>query len=155
SVSIFSGADCSFLRKCGDPGGPGGTLYQYVGQSLAALGDINGDGVPDFAAGAPGAGPNGTLAGEVVVFSGANCAVLRRLTDPFAFASENLGGSLAATGDISGDGVADLLVGARGGNGAALVFSLADGTLLRRLNDPVAPPGGAMGSAVAVLPDIT
>ena len=150
SVSIFSGADCSRLRKCADPLGSAGT-YNF-GQSLAPLGDVSGDGVPDFAVGNPG-GASGK--GDIVVFSSADCAVVRRFSDPAAPAGARLGTAVAATGDLNGDGIGDLLAGGPGGNGGAVLFSLANGAVLRRLADAGAPAGGAFGSAVAALPDLS
>jgi hypothetical protein len=149
SVSLFSGADCSFLRKCANPAGNAGSLS---GQSLAGIVDITGDGVPDLAVGDPG---STSVAGKVVIFSGADCAVVRQLADPLAPLGARLGTSVVATGDLSGDGVGDLLAGSAGGNGGAVLFSLADGSVLRRLSDPGAPAGSGLGSSVALLPDVS
>lgn len=112
-----------------------------MGQTAVATGDFNGDTIPDFALGAPQADTNGTFAGEVyVVFGratnfppvfdlagllGANGGdgsqgfVLRgeTSTDRFGFA-------LANAGDLNGDGLTDLAIGAPLADGAALPPSL-------------------------------
>jgi len=84
----------------------GESAYDRFGSAIAATGDLDGDGVGDFAVGAPGRAG----AGAVYVFSGATHALLRRLDD---FATGDFGGhSLANAGDVDGDGVNDLYVGA-------------------------------------------
>ncbi len=155
SVVIVSGADCTVVRKCAEPPGPPGYSGHRLGQSLAAIGDVTGDGVPDFAAGAPGSNTSqGSGAGSVVLFSGADCAFVRRMIDPLGVAGSALGSSVAAVPDLTGDGVPEILAGAEGGDGAALIFSGADGSIVRRLGDPTVTGQEHLGSAVAALPDV-
>ncbi|GJL86829.1 MAG: hypothetical protein DHS20C03_05380 [Minwuia thermotolerans] len=107
--------------------GPG----EYAGQEVAAIGDINGDGFTDFAVGAPNV-INGYYyldSGAVaVVFGDANGLSgdidLDNLdgTNGFSFYSgyagpDQLGASVAGGGDLNGDGIDDLVVGAPGTNG--------------------------------------
>ena len=87
----------------------GAELGAGVG-SLAGLGDVNGDGVPDFAAGAAGwTEGTQTGAGRALVWygmpSGAPDTEIAGTT-----ANWMLGYSLAGPGDVDGDGFADLLV---------------------------------------------
>jgi len=90
-----------------------------AGSSIAAAGDVNGDGRPDVVVGAPGASPNGrSRAGSVfVVFGSRESAVVRlgRLgargfeidgSTPNALAGE----AVAGLGDVNGDGLADVAV---------------------------------------------
>jgi hypothetical protein len=96
----------------------GASLYQCVGDSsqdqmgfaVASIGDVNGDQIRDFAVGANKDDNGLSNRGMVRVYSGANGATLFSkngdgATDEFGFA-------LAAPGDIDGDGIPDLLVGA-------------------------------------------
>jgi Ca2+-binding RTX toxin-like protein len=109
-----------------------------AGWSVAAAGDVNGDGFGDIIVGALKNDSGGTDAGAAYVifglaggFGNINLATLAA-TDGFKIqgdlAGDNAGNSVAAAGDINGDGFADLLVGARyndagGGNaGAAYVI---------------------------------
>lgn len=90
-----------------------GTKYEpipgYRGELRVASGDLNGDGVPDIVAGAgPGGGP------RVVIIDGFNGRVL---DDFFAFESSFRGGVYVAVADLTGDGKADLIVGAGEGGG--------------------------------------
>jgi hypothetical protein len=81
----------------------------YRGELRVATGDFNGDGVIDVAVGVgPGGGP------RVVILDGFNGRVL---DDFFAFERTFTGGVYVATGDLTGDGKADLIVGA--GEGGA------------------------------------
>src|SRR5688572_23309696 len=89
----------------------------YLGRSLAKVGDVNGDGCDDFAAGAVG------TVGMVLVFSGLTGAELRRgLGDNDGV----LGWSVTGCGDMNGDGVPDFAGGTSGGfgeRGMVRVFS--------------------------------
>ncbi|TAH36841.1 MAG: hypothetical protein EYC70_07585 [Planctomycetota bacterium] len=108
---------------------------QY-GRAVSAAGDVDGDGILDFAHGAPSADPGGlTDAGSVFVYSGATGGKLYRFDGPHAIAC--LGVSVASAGDVNGDGRADLIAGApcadspAGLNeGAAFVYSGVDGQVL-------------------------
>src|SRR5206468_7182153 len=109
SVSIVSGSDCSFVRKCADPQ----AAFQWLlGSDVAAVGDLTGDGRPEVAATAPGATTSyGSKAGEVTVFDPTNCAVVRRLVDPLGADQVGMGRSVAGMGDVNGDGKPDIAVG--------------------------------------------
>ncbi len=103
-----------------------------VGGAVAVLGDVNGDGVPDYAVGDPGRdGPGvdsggsvfvvfGARRGGVVDVAGSRGAGYRIWGAP----GDSVGGAVAAAGDVNGDGVPDVLIGAsraRNNAGAAYV----------------------------------
>jgi hypothetical protein len=118
------------------------------GSSVAALGDVDDDGVPDVVVGAPLSDPGGLIdAGSAFVLSGATGSVLFRIDG--AAPGERLGTSMAGLGDVTGDGHPDVVVGAPGAGtdavpdaGAAFLFSLV----------PVAAtgPGGRHPGSVGV-----
>ena len=124
SVSVFNGATGAFLYKVGDPHG---RSNDQLGISVSALGDVDFDGIPDFIAGALADNiANRGGAGSVSVFSGADGSFLRSIVDPAATANAYLGRSIAASGDMNGDGVADLIAGAEGDDGADTTATAPD-----------------------------
>jgi hypothetical protein len=105
-VRVYSGADWSIIRTHeGDNGG-------QLGTSMAPAGDINGDGRADYLVGAPTAstGTPAGRAGVVVLYSGMDGSVLRQFNGTQN--AEWFGSSVAAVGDITGDGITEVLVGA-------------------------------------------
>lgn len=88
------------------------------GASVAALGDINGDGVGDYAAGAPNHDIGASVdAGVVIVIDGATFTPLSMFV-PATGARQHLGYALARVGDATGDGLDELAIGAPGENPA-------------------------------------
>ena len=104
SVSVFSGRDGSRLFKVL------GSEYQELGVSLAAVGDVNGDSVPDFAAGGTHESIFPIEPGLVRIFSGVDGSTV--LTQ-FGMQDNDLAGrGVAGLGDVDGDGRNEVLVGA-------------------------------------------
>ena len=116
-LSSLDGANGFFLN--------GVDVGDYSGISVSTAGDVNGDGVDDLIIGAHFAGPSGNAAaGEsYVVFGGVGVGSggsiqLSSLdgTDGFVLngvdAGDLSGFSVSSAGDVNGDGVDDLLVGA-------------------------------------------
>ena len=132
---------------------PGAAAGELFGSALTSVGDLDLDGVPDLAVGAPRSdGPGGTLpdAGRVAVLSGATGALLLEIYGDAP--GDRLGTALASPGDVDQDGFPDLLVGlplhdAAGLDaGAARLVSGADGSeLLFVLGDSA---GDRLGAAV-------
>jgi hypothetical protein len=137
TVSFYSSADGHLITilqlASGDP-------WDGLGLALADLGDVDGDGLTDWAAGRP------SLSGQQPgsVFFG-------RSAVPFAFklaatgdeSGDEFGFALAALGDVDLDGTPDALVGAPGG-GYVRVISGTDGSTLLTV------PGGASSFARVV-----
>jgi len=126
------------------------TGFDAFGESLAAIGDLDGDGRTDVVAGV-GDGNNGPAR----VLSGADGHVL--LSIPAPGPNEQFAKSVSAAGDLDGDGVPDVLVGAPyakpGGvnTGAARVYSGATGALLLEVSGAA---GDEVGHSVASTGDV-
>ena len=111
----------------------GGLANEYAGSAVAALGDINGDGIGDLGVGANGGAPNGARSGiayvvfgRIAAFPSVSSLGLLDGSNGFRLDGNNAealaGASMSGAGDVNGDGVADFLVGSplanfAGGNG--------------------------------------
>lgn len=145
SLHLFSGRTGQHIRTLAD-----------VPSSPILLGDVNGDGRPDLAAG------GGFQGAEFYrVHTVRTGALLYQVDDPTPGGDSNFATALAAVGDLDGDGVDDVLAGAPlayrtqpmpGAAGAAYVFSGATGALLRTLDSP--SPTARYGYAVAAPGDV-
>ena len=104
------------------PNGPSLISGDYYGRSIASLGDLDGDGVSDIAVGAFFDDAGGTNRGAVhISFLNSDGSVKNTVeindstaNGPSLATNDNYGTSIASLGDLDGDGVVDIAVGARG-----------------------------------------
>lgn len=129
SYVIFGKTD-SLAVEVGDLGSRGFLISgaapnEGAGRSVAAAGDVNADGLADLIIGAPNADPNGNnSAGEsYVVFGKAENSPIDLSalgSDGYVIqgidADDESGFAVSGAGDVNGDGFADVIVGARGGD---------------------------------------
>jgi hypothetical protein len=129
------------------------------GRSVAGAGDVNGDGLADVVVGAYGADPGGSFSGAAYVVFGREAGKPTSLAD----LDDGMGGGFAVhgevsldfagfavggAGDVDGDGLADIVVGAYGHDSAGdsagrayVVFGKADPAPVK-LADVAAGQGG-------------
>jgi hypothetical protein len=136
-----------------------GVAGDYFGVSTAAIGDVNGDGFIDLAVGAVF---EADQRGVVRVYHGS--ATGPSATPALSITGElregQFGWSLAAAGDLNGDGYGDMLVGApREGAEAGRVYAYFGGARGLRADSVRSLPGpggagGAFGFALAAIGDV-
>ncbi len=85
------------------------SLAERLGTSIAGVGDINGDRYPDVAIGAPFGGVE--RSGRVLLLRGGATIAGRTSEVVFPTAMKRMGQSLAAAGDVNGDGHNDVVIG--------------------------------------------
>jgi cysteine-rich repeat protein len=162
----FDGGDCHAprapARLVGGSGLGGGLLKLYrqdlspsldltpyganwAGGVRVASGDINGDGRSEIITGAgPGAGPH------VKVFDGSSGV---QLLSFFAYDATFTGGVHVAAGDVTGDGIDDIVTGA--GAGAGPHVKVFDGVTGAALSSFFAFSSGFAGGVTVAAGDIT
>lgn len=155
---LYSGRTGAILHKW-----EGVHYLDYTGWSVAGVGDVNKDGVPDVAvganvlhAGAAGKPNTWKTYGGFYVFSGADYSQLVRVVGSEEY--QYLGNTISSIGDWNKDGAADILVGAPNANpggvfnaGSTFIYSGA-GAVLARFDG--VNRGDLMGWNVAGVGDI-
>lgn len=155
---IFSGSNGALIHTLIP-----GDEFAGFGVSVAALGDVNGDGVPDVAVGMVPTGSPSSI-GRVYAFSGSSGAVLWQVDEPGGKQFPSFGLRLAAIGDLNGDGRRDLLVSAPFHDvnpdpnvfvlaGRVYLVSGATGAILRTHPDPTPADQDLFGSGIAAVGD--
>ncbi|MBI3817523.1 MAG: FG-GAP repeat protein [Planctomycetes bacterium] len=146
-VYLYSGLSAAPMQTTSDA--LSGTGYGFA---LAGGCDLNADGICDIVIGAPQFAQNQTASGALNFLSGATGQLILQVVD--AQAGDMLGYSTAILGDVNGDGVTDILVGAPGSGqsaGSARVISGKDGSVLYTYSGQVI--NDHFGSSVAGLGD--
>ena len=139
-----------------ESGADGHTLWtrtftgtQLTSWAMAALGDVDGDGLGDLVVGGLfGPSPGAT----VRVLSGVDGSDVWVI--PPGLGDFGFGEAVANAGDVDGDGVDDILVGAPSFPSRARVFSGATSNLLYLLEPPAPMSVSAFGAAVAGAGDV-
>ena len=159
----------------GDGGGPTLANGDYFGHSVAAVGDLDGDSITDLAVGASKDDTGGYINGAVYVLFMSTDGTARRTQKiasrfgggPALATGDRFGSSLATLGDLDGDGIGDLAVGAisddTGGNyrGAVhVLFMHTNGTVKSSQKiasgiggGPVLADGDVFGISIAPVGD--
>ena len=139
------------------------------GRSVSGAGDINGDGLDDLLIGAREAAPNGNNSGASYVVFGKSDGGTVELSDiddatnnaGFVLngvdASDFSGTSVSGAGDINGDGLDDLIIGAYGATGSSgansgasyVVFGKTDGGPIVQLSMLDSDAGFVINGAIA------
>jgi hypothetical protein len=151
-VYLLSGRDGALLRTLDPvPGGNGALGWFFV----HGVGDMDLDGAPDVYVGDFSDSTAGAFAGRGYVFSGGDGSIIHLID------GENPGDGLGmgrGAGDVTGDGVPDLLVGAylnsegAAQGGKCYLYSGADGSLIRTFTSD--QPNGQIGFDVVTLGDV-
>lgn len=168
---LFSGADGRLLQTLVSPNTQGNGNF---GHAVARANDVNGDSVPDLLVGAnlESVGDS-SQAGRAYLFSGADGRLLQTLVSPRPIEDGQFGQDVAGVGDVNGDSVPDLFIGAPApepdfvlfgassnpkddhrGSGHVYLFSGADGSLLREIESPNPEKDGRFGGTVAGIDDL-
>lgn len=130
--------------------------FDNLGWGVAIIGDLDGDGFKDFAAGAnKHDGPAGVDSGMLRVYSGATGQ--RMATFYGLAAGDRFGNTVAGGGDMDGDGVPEIVVGAPFEQSANLgsITVLSGATGLQLYKKDGASSADLLGVAIAAGKDVS
>ncbi len=149
SFVVFGKSDSTAVELSNVEDGNGGFVingvskFDFSGDSVSSAGDVNDDGLADLIVGASGDDPNRQKSGASFVVFGKTDGMALELsavengTGGFVINGVDRydlsGFSVSSAGDVNGDGLADLIVGAPGNDpsGASfVVFGRTDGTIV-------------------------
>ncbi|MFC6882017.1 FG-GAP repeat protein [Actinomadura yumaensis] len=155
AVTVLDVLERSSTRLAQDSAGTAGTPERLdaFGAALAS-GDFDRDGHDDVAVGVPGESLTdaGRIEGAVQIFAGPSLAQRGPTLTPGARRFHRFGSALAA-GDLTGDGTADLAVGAPGGGEVRVLRGVPDRGLAARSARTLTSPfgsGAQFGWALAI-----
>jgi hypothetical protein len=114
-AKLYSGATRTLIREF-----QGDTKGDRFGRIVAELGDVDGDGVRDFAFSAPDRDVPGTPRGAIFVVSG-NGTPIRTITTTVT--GNQVGLAMTYVGDVDGDGVRELLYSETSGANATYILT--------------------------------
>ena len=156
--------------------GPSLSTYDFFGLSVASIGDLNRDGIPDIAVGAAGDSTGGSSRGAIhIMFMNTDGSVKSTVeindntaNGPILNNTDFFGRSVASIGDLNRDGIPDIAVGATGddaggsGRGAIhIMFMNTTGSVKSTVeindttaNGPSLNGDGAFGESVASIGDL-
>jgi hypothetical protein len=110
AVYVYSTKSGQLIRRCVDPEG---AAFDQLGAAVDVMNDQTGDGFPELIVGVPGASvAEQSVAGKIVMFSGGDCSVVARMSDPAPRSSARLGATVSVVGNVRGDLRPEILVGA-------------------------------------------
>jgi len=153
-VFLFNGATLQFIYALTSPNAEADGVF---GAAMDNIGDVDDDGAADIAVSTFGEDAGGTDAGRVYVFSGVDGTLLFDLFSPNPQAVGRFGRTLAGVGDVDGDGLPDIAVGAADENnttGRVYVFSGDDQLITTIEPDESAGDSILFGIDLAALGDV-
>ncbi len=134
-----------------------GVAGEKFGSTVAGGGDLNGDGLADFAVSSSVSGDNGSPGRVRVYFGSSTPDFVEDLVVGETRVNARFGESVALEGDLNGDGFADLVVGAPGADSTGAVYVYYGGGWMDSIPDLVLhgrSPGDRFGSSVATGGDL-
>ncbi len=174
-VFVYSGRSGLLLYTIDNPSPQPDSAFGFA---VARIGDVNADGIDDVVVGAIGQGEAGSAlsltidvqqgavtegpeikkvgSGQAFVFSAKDGQLLYTVQAPKQDAGAAFGFSTAVLGDLTGDAIADFVIGApaQSGSGRAYIFSGQDGSLVQVLSPPAPPGRDTFGWSVAGADDL-